>query len=149
MWRYLVLCALIACTKSSAPPAPEVATPTTKPTPSAPADAARADAARADAAVPDAAVALAIHEAPGVGTCRTDADCILSSAQEGCCTQACEPQAISWREDAAREANKHCPSPRTEPCPPPAPCAKRVHDVIGAKCAHGRCVSIQRDLPPP
>ena len=87
------------------------------------------------------------QEVVGDGRCKTDADCVLSSWQEGCCVQACQDQAVNRRDLAARQAKEDCATDRPEVCPPPAPCPRPTHTVLAARCSRGKCVSVQRKSP--
>ena len=99
-------------------------------------------------AAPPADIALApTQEVAGEGRCKTDDDCVLSSWQAGCCTQACDVSAVNRRDLAARQAKENCATDRPEVCPPPAPCPPRTHEVLAARCSRRVCVSVQRRLP--
>lgn len=115
-----------------------------------------------DAAIPtDAAIAIdapidaavgALVETPGTGTCKVDADCELSSYQSGCCVQGCEPYARNkrelQREIAGEQATCDAFRKSGKPCPPPAPCPRRTHEVLAAKCVKKQCYTVTRTLTP-
>ena len=82
----------------------------------------------------------------GTGSCVTDADCVLSTYQSGCCVQACEPYATNRRalELTIAKERPHCDAFRNsgQPCPPPAPCRLATHDVVAAKCVNRACYRV-------
>ena len=138
----VALVLVLGCTK--APPANpvELADRGTAPA-SPPADA----VAPSDASVPSDASARRVVKVPGRGTCKTDADCVLTTFQEGCCVQACQGYASSKLELAARQAKENCPARGTAICPPPSPCRIPTHNVLAAACSAHRCVSVEEVLP--
>ena len=77
----------------------------------------------------------------GEGRCLADADCVLSSYQPGCCTQACVARALNKHELAARMAAENCAAHKG-PCPPPAPCEKFDYRVIAAVCRAQTCATL-------
>jgi len=133
---------VVGCSKAP-PPQPE---PPPPPPPAQP-DAAAAIAPPIDASVADSAAppdAPVMHvwtviEKEGQGSCKRDADCVLSSWQSGCCTGACVAYAISNAELRKREKAENCPKPGTQLCPPPAPCPKPTQLPIDAFCKAKKC----------
>lgn len=81
---------------------------------------------------------------PGTGSCRADDECVVSSYQSGCCTQACAPGAWSKAELARATAGEDCTKPRTSPCPPPSPCPVQTFDVVRALCQSGTCAAVKK-----
>ncbi|HEX7602367.1 MAG TPA: hypothetical protein VF316_12215 [Polyangiaceae bacterium] len=82
----------------------------------------------------------------GVGACTADADCELSSYQQGCCTQACSPSAKN-KADVARARNaENCAEVRKRQpvCPPPAPCRTAAWVATAAVCCAGTCMTARR-----
>jgi hypothetical protein len=98
---------------------------------------------------PDAkeAQAKAYEYADGIGTCQSDADCELSSWQEGCCLATCEGYAISKVELAKRIKKENCPPPGTKLCPPPAPCPADRRFASGVTCRANRCTTRFETMP--
>ena len=84
----------------------------------------------------------------GVGGCRVDADCELSSYQEGCCAQACAASAKSRTELARARKGEDCAELKKQHalCPPPSPCPPQTHEPIAAACCAGRCITARRRL---
>jgi hypothetical protein len=85
----------------------------------------------------------------GVGACRVDADCELSSFQEGCCTQACEPTAKNKADLARARAGEDCAEQKKKhpSCPPPSPCPARTYQSVAAVCCEGQCKTARRRVP--
>lgn len=94
--------------------------------------------APAESAAP-AASAGPLLEEPGDGKCRVDTDCVLTTYQEGCCAQGCEPYATSKASLAARQAKENCSARRGQVCPPPAPCPRAKTRATSAVCRSGTC----------
>jgi hypothetical protein len=84
----------------------------------------------------------------GVGACKVDADCVLSSYQKGCCTQACAPSAKSKKDIARAQAAEDCAEMNKQPhCPAPAACQPPTYEPIAAVCCAGGCMTARRLLP--
>ena len=105
------------------------------------------DASPIDASVPLDASARRVVKVPGRGACKTDAECVLTTFQEGCCVQACQGYASSKLELAARQAKENCAARGPAICPPPSPCRVPTHTVLAAACSAQRCVSVEAVLP--
>jgi hypothetical protein len=84
----------------------------------------------------------------GVGACKVDADCVLSSYQKGCCTQACAPSAKSKRDLARAQGAEDCAAMNKQPhCPAPAACQPPTYEPVAAVCCAGGCMTVRRLLP--
>lgn len=81
---------------------------------------------------------------PGVGRCRVDEDCVLTSFHDGCCAPGCAPYATNKQDLAAREARKNCDAYRSgdKVCPPPAPCPPSTTHARAATCVRNTCTAV-------
>ncbi|MBA3397559.1 MAG: hypothetical protein H0T89_33355 [Deltaproteobacteria bacterium] len=159
--KQLVLVLVVACSSTQPDRAPRP-----EPVVAAPADSAAAAPDAVAIALPDAFVAppdasVAVDAAAtsvattntadqeGRGSCKVDRDCVLSSYQSGCCTQACQPNAISAKQLAAAQAKEDCEAFRQsgKPCPPPAPCPVYTTHPVGVKCKAGTCYAVMAPGP--
>ena len=82
----------------------------------------------------------------GVGACAVDADCELTSYQEGCCTQACAPSARSRADLARAKSAENCVAVKKKhpSCPPPSPCQPPSYEPTAAACCGGTCMTARR-----
>ena len=158
MWRVICAVALVVGCQHAEPEARRKAEP---PPPAVmPADAttvvsADASASPSDAATPmDAGVDAApsasstkVVERKGEGTCKSDAECGLSTWQEGCCLSTCTGYAINKKLLAARIAKENCPSKEKHVCPPPAPCPLPDFFPDKAVCKSGTCTAVGHTAP--
>ena len=93
---------------------------------------------------------------PGEGTCKTDAECVVSNTLDAdvvgdhaCCSYICPPGRVVSTEIQRRlDARRAAVCARPKLCPPPAPCP-RATKTLTPKCVAGRCVADVTLLPPP
>jgi hypothetical protein len=117
--------------------------------PSSTASAPLASATATASAGPSSASSAALpplETVEGRGYCQRDTDCVLSTYQEGCCTQGCFPYATNRRDLAARRAKEDC-TQHVSVCPPPAPCPLETFTYVGAVCRARVCSAQRRPGP--
>ena len=93
---------------------------------------------------------------PGEGTCRADADCVVSNALDAdvvgdhaCCSYICPPGRVVSNDVQRRlDARKAVVCAKPKLCRPSAPCPPATK-TLTPKCASGRCVGAVTLLPPP